>query len=46
MTTPERIVGIRANPQAGYRRVLEPLMLLLLCFAAAETFRRRRDGLE
>lgn len=32
--------------QVRYRHVLEPLMLLLLCFAAAETFSRRRDGLE
>lgn len=32
--------------QVRYRHVLEPLMLLLLCFAAAETFRWRRDGLE
>jgi hypothetical protein len=28
--------------QARYRHVLEPLMLLLLCFAAAEAFSRRR----
>ncbi|MFI5111244.1 MAG: glycosyltransferase family 39 protein [Terriglobales bacterium] len=32
--------------QVRYRHVLEPLMLLLLCFAAAETFSRRRSGLE
>lgn len=32
--------------QARYRHVLEPLMLLLLCFAAAETFSRRREGRE
>jgi hypothetical protein len=32
--------------QVRYRHVLEPLMLLLLCFAAAQTFSRRRDGRE
>ncbi|HEX9120753.1 MAG TPA: glycosyltransferase family 39 protein [Terriglobales bacterium] len=32
--------------QVRYRHVLEPLMLLLLCFAAAETFSRRHVGLE
>ena len=32
--------------QVRYRHVLEPLMLLLLCFAAAVAFSRRRDGLE
>jgi 4-amino-4-deoxy-L-arabinose transferase-like glycosyltransferase len=30
--------------QVRYRHVLEPLMLLLLCFAAAAAFSRRRDG--
>jgi hypothetical protein len=32
--------------QARYRHVLEPLMLLLLCFAAAEAFSWRCDSLE
>jgi 4-amino-4-deoxy-L-arabinose transferase-like glycosyltransferase len=31
---------------ARYRHTLEPLMLLLVCFAAAEAFSRRRDSLE
>jgi hypothetical protein len=32
--------------QVRYRHVLEPLMLLLLCFAAAPAFPGRRDGPE